>query len=111
MRGPSHFEIAVPDTDRAQEFYGALLGWTFEGTEHGARVQTGGVPGGIHGQGDGAGLQIFYSVPDLEAAAKQVIKLGGEVDEGGEEGPSGRWLFSCRDDQGVPFGLHEPPVA
>jgi hypothetical protein len=38
-----------------------------------------------------------------------VIELDGEVDEGGEDGGEGRWLYSCRDDQGVPFGLREVP--
>jgi uncharacterized protein len=107
---PSHFEIGVPDTDRAQEFYGKLLDWTFEPTNHGARVRAAGaLSGGMHREESGASLQIFYVVPDLDKAAKTVIELGGEIDEGGEEGPEGRWLYSCRDDQGVPFGLHERP--
>jgi predicted enzyme related to lactoylglutathione lyase len=106
---PSHFEIGVPDTDRARKFYGKLLGWTFEPTDHGARIKSaGGLSGGIHREENGASLQIFYVVPDLDEAAKSVIELGGEVDEGGGEGPAGKWLYSCRDDQGVPFGLHEP---
>jgi predicted enzyme related to lactoylglutathione lyase len=110
MKGvPSHFEIGVSDTDRAQKFYGDLLGWTFETTPHGARIKTAGISGGMHrGEGE-ANLQIFYVVPDLDAAAEKVIELGGEVDEGQGQGPGGRWLYSCRDDQGVPFGLHEPP--
>lgn len=106
---PSHFEIGVPDTDRAQRFYGELLGWGFEETQKGARVSTGGIPGGLHRFG-GTGIQIFYSVTDLDRAKERVLELGGEVDEVGEEGESGRWLYSCRDDQGVPFGLHQPPA-
>jgi len=106
---PSHFEIGVPDTDRAQKFYGELLGWTFDATPHGARVKTAGLPGGMHRWEGESSLQIFYVVSDLDAAAKKVVELGGEVDEGGEEEPGGRWLYSCRDDQGVPFGLHEAP--
>ena len=104
---PSHFEIGVPDTDRAQKFYGKLLGWTFETTDHGARIKAEGLSGGMHRGQDEASLQIFYVVPNLDEAAKLVIELGGEVDEGGGEGPGGKWLYSCRDDQGVPFGLHE----
>lgn len=67
---PSHIEIGVPDTARAQKFYGGL--------------------------------------DDIDEAARRIVELGGEVDEAGEEGESGRWLYSCRDDQGVTFGLHEP---
>lgn len=105
---PSHFEIGVPDLDRAQRFYGELLGWRFEGTDNGARIETDGLPGGLHRQLDGVDLQIFYVVADLGEAAKRIVELGGEVDERGEEEPGGHWLFSCRDDQGVPFGLHQP---
>ncbi len=105
---PSHFEIGVPDVERAREFYGKLLGWTFEGTDRGAVIGTPGTPGGIHAE-EGAGIQIFFSVPNLEEAAKRVAELGGAADEGASEGPGGRYLHSCRDDQGVPFGLHEAP--
>jgi uncharacterized protein len=105
----SHFEIGVPDTDRAQKFYGELLGWTFESTGHGARIQAAGLPGGMHREDSGADLQVFYVVSDLDEAAAKVIELGGKVEEGGEEGPEGRWLYYCHDDQGVPFGLHQRP--
>jgi predicted enzyme related to lactoylglutathione lyase len=108
---PSHIEIGVPDTERGQRFYGELLGWGFEPTEHGARVQTGGLPAGLHRYEGPSSIQVFYEVPDLDEAARMVAELGGEVDEMGEEGESGRWLYSCRDDQGVPFGLHQPPAA
>jgi hypothetical protein len=107
---PSHIEIGVPDTDRAQAFYGKLLDWKFDTTENGARVETGGLPAGLHRYDGPSSIQVFYSVQDLDQAAKRVVELGGEVDEAGEEGESGRWLYSCRDDQGVPFGLHEPPA-
>jgi predicted enzyme related to lactoylglutathione lyase len=106
---PSHFEIGVPDVERARKFFGELLGWEFEGTGNGAHAATGGVPGGLHPE-DEPWLQIFFSVPDLDEAAKRVVELGGEVDEASSEGPGGRYLHSCRDDQGLPFGLHEPPA-
>jgi predicted enzyme related to lactoylglutathione lyase len=105
---PSHFEIGVPDADRARRFFGELLGWEFEGTGKGAQIASGGVPGGIHSE-DGVWVQLFFSVPDLDAAKARVLELGGEVGEASSEGPAGRYLHACRDDQGVPFGLHEPP--
>src|SRR5215203_1664209 len=104
---PSHFEIGVPDTERARRFYGAVFGWEFDATEKGARVETGGIPGGLHGSTAGSGIQIFYLVDDLDEAARRVKELGGEVDDAGEERAGERWAYSCRDDQGVPFGLHE----
>jgi hypothetical protein len=105
---PSHIEFGVPDAERARRFYGELLGWAFESSPNGASADTGGVPAGFHRE-DGVWVQVFFSVPDLDAAAKRVVELGGEVDEASSEGPSGRYLHSCRDDQGVPFGLHERP--
>jgi len=104
---PTHIEIGVADTDRAQRFYGELFGWDFEGTGKGARIGTGGIPMGLHRDERGPELLVFYSVADLDAAAKRIVELGGEVDEAGGEDDSGRWLYSCRDDQGVVFGLQE----
>ena len=106
---PTHIEIGVPDTARAQRFYGELLGWSFDGTEKGAMVETGGISAGLHRDERGPELLVFYSVDDIDEAARRIVELGGEVDEAGEEGESGRWLYSCRDDQGITFGLHEPP--
>ncbi|HTB49619.1 MAG TPA: VOC family protein [Solirubrobacteraceae bacterium] len=103
---PSHFEIGVPDLARAQKFYGRLLGWSFEETGGGARIATPGTVGGLHE--DEPWIQIFYSVPDIDEAIRLVVELGGEVDEGASDGPGGRYVHSCRDDQGVPFGLHQP---
>ena len=51
---------------------------------------------------------------DLDAAVDRVRELGGSVEQmdlgGGEETQAtfGRFQF-CRDDQGSPFGLHQPP--
>ena len=104
---PSHFEIGAPDPERARRFYGELLGWSFETTGGGARVATAGIDGGIHP--DEPWMQLFFSVPDLETALVRVRELGGVVDEDARsDGPRGRYAHSCRDDQGVPFGLHEP---
>jgi hypothetical protein len=108
MGEPSHFEIGVPDPRRAQVFYGTLLGWKFnEGGRNSAAIQTAGVPGGVH-EAPEPGLVVFFSVPDLEAAVRRVRELGGEVDPRRSEGPAGKYASSCRDDQGVPFGLHQP---
>jgi predicted enzyme related to lactoylglutathione lyase len=108
MGEPSHFEIGVPDSRRAQVFYGTLLGWTFnEGGRNSAAIETAGVPGGVH-EAPEPGLVVFFSVPDLDAAVRRVRELGGEVDPRRSEGPAGKYASSCRDDQGVPFGLHQP---
>lgn len=107
---PSHIEIGAPDVKRARHFYGKLLGWTFKEAGQGAAVETQGIPAGIHAD-PRPGMQVFFTVEDIDEATRQVVALGGEVDEGSEDAPSGRYVFSCRDDQGIPFGLHEPADA
>ncbi len=114
----SFFEIGVGDADKARAFYGALFGWRFGDSPsgQGAVVETGNVPGGIHGGDPAASPYVFFSVDDIEAAAAQVRDLGGSVDDLGDEDDEasaarfGRFKL-CRDDQGSAFGLHELPLA
>ena len=113
---PSWFEIGVEDTQRARSFYGSLFGWTFEPVPpgDGSVVATAGLPGGLHGGDKGASPYVFFSVDDLPAALGRVRELGGEADElevNADEAQVqtfGRFAL-CRDDQGSPFGVHEPP--
>jgi uncharacterized protein len=113
---PSWFEIGVEDTQRARSFYGSLFGWTFEPVPpgDGSVVATAGIPGGLHGGDRGASPYMFFSVDDLEAALGRVRELGGAADElevnddEAQVKTFGRFAL-CRDDQGSPFGLHEPP--
>ncbi len=103
---PSHFELGVPDTDRARAFYGALFGWKID--ERGW-IDTGGVRGGLHGDDPETGIVLYFTVSDIQAAVQRVRELGGEADDLEEPDVSG-WYTSCRDDQGVAFGLRRPPA-
>ncbi|HWB57534.1 MAG TPA: VOC family protein [Gaiellaceae bacterium] len=106
---PSHFELGVRDARRAKAFYGAVLGWEFETTTgENAWIETSGLGGGLHDDDDAATIVLYFGVPDLEAAVRRVRELGGTADDPGPAGPSGRYS-ACRDDQGVVFGLHQPP--
>ncbi|MGW4199649.1 VOC family protein [Streptomyces sp. NPDC004726] len=113
----SFFELGVGDFEKARTFYGSLFGWTFgPGAAEGAgyEIRTPNVPGGVHGGDSGAGPYVFFRVDDLKAALDRVVELGGTVDDFdfGQDDASaaryGRFTF-CHDDQGSPFGLHEPP--
>ncbi|HEX5467409.1 MAG TPA: VOC family protein [Gaiellaceae bacterium] len=105
---PSHFELGVPDGKRAKSFYGRLLGWEFETTAgENAWIETGGVRGGLHEGDEARNIVVYFGVDDIEAAAERVRELGGEAGDPDAEGPGGRYV-SCRDDQGVEFGLHQP---
>jgi predicted enzyme related to lactoylglutathione lyase len=113
----SWFEIGVGDPERAREFYGDLFGWQFEPTEsgQGGVIRTPTVPGGLHGGDEGASPYVFFSVPDIKAAIARVRELGGEVEElegHTDDPPETEWgrFALCRDDQGSPFGLHQPPA-
>ena len=107
MGQPSHFEIGAPDQQRTQVFYSTLLGWKFqEGRRNSAAIETAGIPGGVHVAEPG--IVLFFSVPDIDEAVRRVRELGGEVGPGVSQGPAGTYVYSCRDDQGVPFGLHQP---
>jgi len=110
---PVFFEIGVPDAKRAKAFYGELLHWTFHPMGGGdqAWIETGAVRGGLHDQDQECRIDIFFAVPDIVAAVAAVRELGGEADDPGPAEPGfGRFAF-CRDDQGVRFGLHQPPTA
>lgn len=117
MPKPVHVEIGASDTQRALSFYGDLFGWQFEPTEsgQGGVIRTPTVPGGLHGGDEGASPYVFFSVPDIKAAIARVRELGGEVEElegHTDDPPETEWgrFALCRDDQGSPFGLHQPPA-
>jgi uncharacterized protein len=103
------FEMGVPDATRAQSFYGTLLGWTFESMgEAGAVIRTAEGRAGLHPGDEARQIVTYFHVDDIEASVQQVRELGGQADDPGpaEEG-FGRFV-TCRDDQGVAFGLHQP---
>jgi predicted enzyme related to lactoylglutathione lyase len=112
------FELGVTDTERGRAFYEGLFGWTFETGPSGGGfvIDTPNVRGGMHGGDAGAAPLLFFRVEDMESALERVRELGGEVEEIDVEGDEasiarfGRFKL-CRDDQGSPFGLHQPPGA
>lgn len=109
------FEIGVDDTERGQRFYKELFGWKFEPapTESGFVIRAPNMPGGMHGGDAGAAPYVFFKVDDIEVAQERVRELGGTIEEMDVEGDDGsvakfgRFKI-CRDDQGSPFGLHQP---
>ena len=114
---PSWIDTEQPDLDAASEFYGELFGWTFETgpAMKGFAISTPGVPGGMHPGDKGAWPYVFFRVDNLDAALEQVVALGGEIqdyfsdDSKENEAKFGRFKF-VKDDQGSPFGLHQPPA-
>lgn len=109
-------ELGVDDPDRARAFYENLFDWTFERdpSDGGHTISARNMRGGIHGGDPGGGPYVFFRVDDMASALDRVRELGGVVEAADVEGDAesvarfGRFKL-CRDDQGSPFGLHEPP--
>jgi predicted enzyme related to lactoylglutathione lyase len=117
MKGElAFFELGVKDAELGRAFYGSLFGWTFEPgpSEGGYMITAPNMRGGMHGGDAGAVPYVFFAVDDMDAALQRVRDLGGDVEDVDVEGDAasvarfGRFRL-CRDNQGSPFGLHEPP--
>src|SRR4051794_40229930 len=108
---PTFLEIGVPEGDRARTFFAELLDWQVTPMSSGNYLlQSPTVPVGVHSHDEDRILLVFFSVPDLDSAMKRVVELGGAADEPRSGGELGRFAI-CRDDQGLRFGLHQPPGA
>ena len=107
---PTYIELCVEDADKARVFYGALFGWSVDGDAGPGQASTGGLGVGIHDGDPSSLLEVFFSVDDLEHAVARLVELGGETvsEVHAENAAFGRWV-ECRDDQGVRFGLRQPP--
>lgn len=113
----SFIELGVADAKRGRAFYEALFGWKFAPGPTGAgfMIDTGQVPGGMHPGDAGGGPYVFFRVDDMDEAVARVRELGGEIDDTDVEGDADKVarygsFRLCRDDQGSPFGLHQPPA-
>ena len=110
-------EFGVEDVEKGQVFYSGLFGWKFEPgpSGQGYVISLPNVGAGIHGADPGAAPYVFFRVDDIDAAVEKVLELGGTVDDTDVEGDDesiatfGRFKL-CKDDQGSPFGLHQPPL-
>jgi len=113
----SFVEFGVDDAERGRAFYEGLFGWRFDPGPSGGFVIAGpNLSAGLHGGESGASPYVFFSVDDIEAAGERVRELGGTIDDVDLDGDDdsvmqfGHFKL-CHDDQGSPFGLHQPPNA
>jgi uncharacterized protein len=107
------WEIQVPDLDKAQEFYRAVFGWTYEPFGEDfviAKTSDGAMVGGLVGAGDaspaGRHVRVYFAVQDMEATLRTVEENGGEVVDGrtliSEEYG---WSATFADPTGIKLGL------
>jgi uncharacterized glyoxalase superfamily protein PhnB len=100
--------MAARDSQRAKEFYEAVLQVPFSPGHPGAwRTDQTSPPLGIRSsRGAEPEVQLSYRVDDIAAAVERVRAAGGRADEPGRQ-PYGL-LAECVDDQGATFRLWQP---
>ncbi|MEO3434593.1 VOC family protein [Inquilinus sp. CAU 1745] len=112
---PIWYELMTDAPDPAQDFYGAIMGWSFTkppgGLERDYRVfrADGEDVGGVMKAPDGAcfapAWAAYFGVSDVDAAAEKVKALGGTVHMEPQDIPGvGRFAFVA-DPQGAVFYL------
>ena len=97
-----------PDVERAQAFFGSVLGWSFAAGSgpNGRQVVGAGPHHGLWGGVENSTLFLCYLVDDVDSAVIRVRAAGGEAEEA-VEAPYGR-VANCTDDQGTPFAVFRP---
>lgn len=107
-------ELTTPDLETAKEFFGELLGWTYDtNTESKAPYyiieNEGRQNGGIlqmtdEWEGVPPHWVVYFAVADVNDSAESVADLGGELRHGPFNTPVGRMLVAA-DPQGAIFHL------
>jgi uncharacterized protein len=105
----AYASLWVPDVARAADFFGAVLGWTYEADGDGQRRRVIGTTPhhGMWRNQDRGTLFLCFVVDDLSAAIARVRTAGGSADEPTQE-PYGL-VAMCADDQGMQFSLYQSP--
>lgn len=113
---PIWYELMTDAPDAAQDFYGAVMNWTFQkppgGLERDYRIfaaTDGEGVGGVMKAPDGASFApiwaVYFGVADVDAMAAKVASLGGSVHMEPQDIPGvGRFAFVA-DPQGAMFYL------
>lgn len=106
----THLEIGTDDATAAATFFSKVFGWRFVAATDGngqGWFETPGGKIGLHGGNPGFGLVPYLRVDDIDLAVARVRREGGEAEDVVTEQGWGRFS-TCRDPQGLRFGLHQP---
>lgn len=107
-------ELASPDIDASQAFYGGLFGWEFDEADMGGQRY---VFIGVGGQGNG-GIQgtvppnapphwlVYFGTDDLDASLAKAAELGGTAVTGPMDIGDGNRIGVVQDPQGAYFALY-----
>ena len=105
----SFIELGSADAERSAAFFQRVFAWDFHPMgEGGGWFQTPTIRVGLHGADPQPQIYVFFNVPDLEQAMARVRDAGGEAEPPQAETPGFGRFSSCRDPQGIRFGLHQP---
>ncbi|GAA3941002.1 VOC family protein [Actinomadura viridis] len=109
-------ELCTPDPEAAEEFYGALLGWsvrherlggsTYRMCTVGGRDVAGISDAALHG-GRPRGWLTYFAVDDVGAAAREAVGLGGELVTAPRYLPAAGTGATVVDPYGAAFGLYQ----
>jgi len=112
-------ELMTTDATAAMSFYERLFGWKpSEAMDMGPGVGMYQMFDRPHGMIGGMmnlptemadvppNWQIYFRVPDINAAAERITANGGRIVNGPMEVPGGDWVLNAMDPQGAAFGLH-----
>jgi hypothetical protein len=114
----SWHELMTTDAPAAMKFYEQVFGWQPTQTMDMGPAGTYQMFNRPHGMIGGMmnkppemaqvppNWQIYFSVPDVHAAAERVKANGGQILNGPMEVPGGDWVVNAMDPQGAAFGLH-----
>ncbi|HEU4691702.1 MAG TPA: VOC family protein, partial [Vicinamibacterales bacterium] len=111
-------ELYTTDADVARKFYSEVFGWqpseTMDmgpmGKYHMFNRPHGMIGGMMNKPPEMAQVppnwQIYFRVPDINAAVERIKANGGQILNGPMEVPGGDWVVNAMDPQGAAFGLH-----
>jgi uncharacterized protein len=104
----SFIEIGVSDASKSRAFLEQMFGWKFHPFGEGGQgwFQTPSIKAGLHGGDPNWRFFVYFGVPDLAVAITEVNRLGGTAEAPTEEAGFGKFC-TCRDPQGLRFGLHQ----
>src|SRR5688572_3904354 len=114
----SWLELMTTDAEAAMKFYTAVFGWqpseTMDmgpmGKYHMFNRPHGMIGGMMNKPPEMAHVppnwQIYFRVPDIDAATERIKANGGQILNGPMEVPGGDWIVNAMDPQGAAFALH-----
>ena len=116
----SWHELMTTDAPAAMKFYSQIFGWQPSesvdmgpiGMYHMFNRPHGMIGGMMNKPPEMADVppnwQIYFRVPDINAAVDRIKANGGKILNGPLEVPGGDWVLNAMDPQGGAFSLHAP---